>query len=67
VTKLFTLGQGNRKVGVFGEFFNLLNTANFGQTYGGNASSKATFKQPLGFMPGNGYPFQIQVGARFEF
>jgi hypothetical protein len=67
VTKFFTLGQGNRKVGVFGEFFNLLNTANFGQTYGGNASSKATFKQPLGFMPGNGYPFQIQVGARFEF
>jgi len=66
VTKFFTVGRETRRVGVFAEFFNLFNTANFGQVYNGNARS-ALFKQPIGFIPGSGYPFQVQVGARFEF
>jgi hypothetical protein len=66
VTKFFTVGRDTRRVGVFAEFFNLFNTANFGQVYNGNARS-ALFKQPVGFIPGSGYPFQVQVGARFEF
>jgi hypothetical protein len=66
VTKFFPVGRETRKVGVFAEFFNVFNTANFGQVYNGNARS-ALFKQPIGFIPGSGYPFQVQVGARFEF
>jgi hypothetical protein len=66
VTKNFELGQQNRKLGVFVEFFNLFNTANFGQVYNGNGRS-VNFRQPVGLMPGSGYPFQIQLGARFNF
>ena len=66
VTKFFTVGQENRKLGVFAEFFNLFNTANFGQTYNGNGRS-ASFEQPIGFIPGSGYPFQVQLGVRFDF
>ena len=66
VTKFFTVGQGNRRLGVFAEFFNVLNTANFGQNYQGNARS-TLFRQPIGFIPGSGYPFQVQLGGRFEF
>jgi hypothetical protein len=66
VTKFFTIGQESRKLGVFAEFFNLFNTANFGRQYNGNARS-VLFKQPTGFMPGSGYPFQIQLGARYSF
>ncbi|PYR35218.1 MAG: hypothetical protein DMF90_14410 [Acidobacteria bacterium] len=66
VTKFFNLGQTSRKVSVFAEFFNLLNTANFGAAYNGNGRS-TLFKQPIGFIPGSGYPFQVQLGARFTF
>jgi hypothetical protein len=66
VTKYFTFGQENRRLGVFAEFFNLFNTRNFGQSYNGNGRS-VLFKQPDGFIPGSGYPFQIQLGARFDF
>jgi carboxypeptidase family protein/TonB-dependent receptor-like protein len=66
VTKYFTVGQENRKLGVFVEFFNLFNTANFGQVYNGNSRS-VLFKQPSALLPGAGYPFQIQLGARFDF
>jgi hypothetical protein len=64
-TKFFTLG-GGRRLGVFAEFFNLFNTANFGQSHQGNALS-TVFRQPVGFIPGIGYPFQVQLGARFLF
>ena len=64
-TKFFSL-TGERKIGVFVEFFNLFNTANFGGAYTGNARS-ATFRQPTGFIPGIGYPRQVQLGARFLF
>ena len=64
-TKFFGLGA-ERRIGVFAEFFNLLNTVNFGNAYTGNGRS-ATFQQPTGFVPGIGYPRQIQLGARFLF
>jgi hypothetical protein len=66
VTKYFTFGRETRRLGVFAEFFNLLNTTNFGQTYNGNGRS-VLFRQPIGFIPGSGYPFQVQFGARFSF
>jgi hypothetical protein len=46
--------------------FNVFNTANFGASYIGNGRS-TSFKQPNGFIPGSGYPFQLQLGARFNF
>jgi len=64
-TKFFALG-GDRKIGVFAEAFNLFNTSNFGASYTGNARS-ASFRQPTGFIPGIGYPRQLQLGARFLF
>jgi hypothetical protein len=65
-TKFFNLGTTDRKVGVFVEGFNLFNTANFGAQFGGNSRS-ATFRQPTGYIPGIGYPRQMQLGARFLF
>jgi hypothetical protein len=65
-TKFVSLGSNDRKVGLFAEFFNLFNTANFGGSYTGNARS-ATFRQPTGFIPGIGYPRQVQLGMRFLF
>jgi hypothetical protein len=64
-TKFFGLG-GERRLGIFVEFFNLLNTANFGGSYEGNGRS-VNFRQPTGFIPGIGYPRQVQLGARFLF
>jgi hypothetical protein len=64
-TKFFGLG-GERKIGLFAEFFNLFNTANFGGAFNGNGRS-ATFQQANGFVPGIGYPRQVQLGARFLF
>jgi len=43
-----------------------VNTANFGASYSGNASS-VYFRQPTGFIPGIGYPRQVQLGSRFLF
>jgi hypothetical protein len=65
VTKFFTAGQ-NRRLGVCAEFFNLFNTANFGQNYNGNGRS-VLFRTPTGYIPGSGYPRQVQLGARFDF
>jgi len=64
-TKYFGLG-GDKKIGLFAEFFNLFNTVNFGGAYTGNVRS-ATFLQPTGFIPGIGGPRQVQLGARFLF
>jgi len=64
-TKFIELGE-QRRVGVFVEFFNLFNTANFGGQYSGNARS-VNFQQPTGFIPSIGYPRQVQLGARFLF
>ena len=64
-TKFLNLGAA-RRLGVFAEFFNLLNTVNFGNGYTGNGRS-ATFQQPTGLIPGIGYARQVQLGARFLF
>ena len=65
-TKFFDVGRRERKVGLFVELFNVFNTANFGGQYNGNGQSR-TFRQPTGFVPGIGYPRQVQLGARFLF
>ena len=64
-TKFFELG-GDRRLGLFAEFFNVFNTVNYGAAYIGNGRS-ASFRQPNGFVPGIGYPRQVQLGARFLF
>jgi hypothetical protein len=69
LTKFFDLGAASRRLGVFGEFYNLTNRANFGNAYNGNVSS-ATYGQPNGFLAGgHALPTsrQLQVGARFLF
>jgi len=65
LTKFFNLAEG-RRLGAFAEFFNLFNTANFGNSFTGNARSSA-FRQPNGFVSGIGYPRQMQLGLRFLF
>jgi hypothetical protein len=64
-TKFIPFG-GERRLGLFVEFFNLFNTVNFGSAYQGNGRS-ATFQQPNGYIPSIGIPRQIQLGARFLF
>ncbi len=64
-TKFIGLG-GDKKVGLFVEFFNLFNTVNFGGSYNGNGRS-ALFRTPTGYMPSIGYSRQVQLGARFLF
>ena len=65
-TKFFALG-GERRIGVFAEIFNVFNNVNFGGEFTGNGRS-ALFRQPTGgFIPGIGYPRQLQLGARFLF
>ena len=64
-TKFIPLG-GDRRLGLFVEFFNLFNTVNHGAEFQGNGRS-ATFRQPNGYIPGIGYPRQLQLGARFLF
>jgi hypothetical protein len=66
VTKLFPVGRDDRQLGLFVEFFNLFNTANFGNSYQGNGRS-LVFRQPIDYIPGSGYPFQVQLGAKFTF
>ena len=64
-TKFLGLGE-QRRLGLFVEFFNVLNTVNFGNSYTGNGRS-ATFREPTGVIAGIGYPRQVQLGARFLF
>jgi Carboxypeptidase regulatory-like domain/TonB dependent receptor len=67
-TKFINMG-GERKLGLFVEFFNLTNTANFGSlsSNGQTNARSTTFRQPTAFIPGIGYPRQVQLGARFLF
>ena len=72
VTKNFTLA-GERRISAFAEFYNVLNRANFGNNYGGNLASPATYNQPTGYLGGIGSTstipssFQVQFGARLSF
>jgi len=73
-TKWFTL-SGDRRVGAFVEAFNIFNTTNLGASFTGNArtyspapQSPEDFNAPSGtYIPGIGYPRQVQLGARFQF
>ena len=64
-TKYLNFG-GERKIGLFVEGFNIFNTVNHGAAFNGNGRS-AIFRQPTGYIPGIGYPRQMQLGARFLF
>jgi hypothetical protein len=65
-TKFFSIGGDNR-IGVLVEVFNLLDNVNLGGDFNGNGRS-ALFRQPTGgFIPGIGYPRQLQLGARLQF
>ena len=63
----------SREIALFAEFYNILNRANFGNSYGGNAFAPATYNQPIGYLGGIGstttipISFQMQFGARFSF
>jgi hypothetical protein len=64
-TKFVSFG-GDRRLGLFVELFNVLNTVNHGNLYNGNARS-TNFQKPTGYIQGIGYPRQVQLGARFLF
>jgi Carboxypeptidase regulatory-like domain len=66
VTKYLTFGSSERKVALTAQFFNVGNATNFGDEYNGNALG-ADFEKPNGYYPGIGYPFEVQLGARFTF
>jgi hypothetical protein len=72
VTKQIPLG-GTRQLSLFAEFYNILNRANFGNSYGGNAFAPTTYNQPTGYLGGIGstttipISFQVQFGGRFTF
>ncbi len=63
----------SRDLTLFAEFYNMLNRANFGNSYGGNAFAPATYNQPNGYLGGIGstttlpISFQVQFGGRFAF
>jgi carboxypeptidase family protein len=64
-SKFVGLG-GEKRLGLFLEFFNLFNTDNFGNAYQGNGRS-VEFRKANGYIPSIGYPRQVQLGARFLF
>lgn len=72
VTKNVTL-PNSRTVSIFAEFYNMLNRANFGNSYGNLKYAPATYGQPIGYLGGIGstttipISFQVQFGARFAF
>ena len=72
VTKELTLAD-TKKLSLFAEFYNMLNRANFGNSFGGNAFAPTTYNQPTGYLGGIGstttipISFQVQFGARFAF
>jgi len=72
VTKQIPI-PGGRRISLFAEFYNILNRANFGNQYFGNAFSPATYNKPSGYLGGIGatstipISFQVQFGARCSF
>ena len=72
VTKHLTL-RDNRRISLFAEVYNILNRANFGNSYGGNAFAPATYNKPVGYLGGIAstttipISFQMQFGGRFSF
>jgi hypothetical protein len=72
VTKHITMA-GSQRISLFAEFYNILNRANFGNSYGGNAFSPSTYNQPNGYLGGIAstttipISFQMQFGGRYSF
>jgi hypothetical protein len=66
VTKFINIKGERNKLGLFLEFYDLTNRANFGQTFQGNALSSA-FRTPTGFMAGLPTSRQMQWGVRYSF
>ncbi len=71
LTRNFTL-PGSGRLALFAEFYNLVNRANFGNNYGGNAFAPSTYTQPTGYLGGFAststipISFQVQFGARLS-
>jgi hypothetical protein len=69
LTKFFNLPGETRKFGLFAEFCNITNRANFGNSYNNNVSTM--FRQPTGFIA-NGYAlptsrqFQLEALASYS-
>jgi hypothetical protein len=72
VTKQIPMAAG-RRISLFAEFYNMLNRANFGNSFGGNQFAPATYNQPTGYLGGIGstttlpISFQVQFGGRYSF
>jgi hypothetical protein len=72
VSKHITMAN-SRRLSLFAEFYNMLNRANFGNSYGGNAFAPATYNQPTGYLGGIAstttipISFQVQFGGRYSF
>ncbi len=69
LTKTFKWKEDRYKIAIFGEMFNVFNTANLGG-YSFNLNNTATFGQPTsraGQIFGSGGPRALQVGGRVSF
>ena len=69
VTKTFKFGEDKLSIKIFGEMFNVFNTANLGG-YSFNLNNTATFGQPNSRgsqVFGSGGPRALQVGGRLTF
>jgi hypothetical protein len=72
LTKHVPLG-GNHRISLFAEFYNILNRANFGNSYGTLAFAPSTYNKPIGYLGGIGstttipISFQVQFGGRYSF
>jgi hypothetical protein len=69
VSRSFALGKERVRLSLFGEVFNLFNTANL-IDYSGNIANTATFGQPARRFDqvfGSGGPRAFQFGARISF
>ena len=62
VTKQITL-SASRRISLFAEFYNMLNRANFGNSFGGNAFAPTTYNQPSGIL--NGRVIGVGLQARW--
>jgi hypothetical protein len=65
VTKFINIKGERNKLGLFLEFYNLTNRANFGAVFNGNAAAGAAFRTPSGFTPGLPTARQMQWGVRY--
>jgi hypothetical protein len=65
VTKTIKFSE-RMNLGLFAEFYNITNRANFGNYFQGR-STASNFEQPFSYMLGYPTSRQVQLGARFSF